>query len=120
MPSAALMTIEGGSDYQKYRGKCKELSEAAAAADRNLRLVRGWYYCPIWGKQEHWWNERADGTILDLTKDQFPSKGIGEYVEFNGYYQCEECGKAVSEEDAVICGNYVVCSNRCAMRLVGL
>ena len=31
-------------DYQRYRGKCKEMSEALIAADPSLRLVRGHYY----------------------------------------------------------------------------
>lgn len=108
------------SDYAKYRGKCKEMSEEAVAQDPSLRLVRGYYHCPFWGKQEHWWTVCPDGTVFDPTKDQFPSKGIGEYEEFDGWCVCEECGKKVKEEDAYMCGPYPCCSNECAMRLVGL
>ena len=36
------------SDYLKYRGKCKEMSEALVANNPALRLVRGHYWCPIW------------------------------------------------------------------------
>lgn len=49
------------SDYLKFRGKCKELSEAACAEDPSLALVRGHYYCPIWNVTEpHWWTVRPD------------------------------------------------------------
>lgn len=37
------------SDYAKYRGKCKEMSEEAVAQDPSLRLVRGYYHCPFSG-----------------------------------------------------------------------
>ena len=40
------------TDYQKYRGKCKELVEAAIIADSSMRAVRGYYHCPLWGKQQ--------------------------------------------------------------------
>jgi hypothetical protein len=33
------------SDYMKYRGKCKEMSEALVKENPKLRLVRGHYYC---------------------------------------------------------------------------
>jgi hypothetical protein len=72
------------SDYIKYRGKCKELAEQAVIDDPALRLVRGWYVDPLWGKEQHWWTVRPDGTIYDPTKLQFPSKGTGEYIEFEG------------------------------------
>lgn len=116
-------SIEPTNDYAKYRGKCKEMSEAAVAADPTLTLVRGFYYCPYWGKQQHWWTERIDGTVFDPTKDQFPSKGLGEYVptpEEGLELPCEECGKQIKEKDFIVMGRYVVCSNNCAMRLVGL
>jgi len=104
------------NDYLKYRGKCKEMSEAAVAADPTLTLVRGHYHCPLWGEQPHWWTVRQDGTIYDPTKNQFPSKGIGEYVPFNGTVSCEQCGKEVHEDDAVLYGNYAFCSGECVCR----
>ena len=107
------------SDYS-LRGKCKEMSEELVAKDPSLRLVRGYYHCPMWGKQKHWWTQREDGTIIDPTVNQFPSPGMGEYEEFDGMLACENCGKPVREEEAVPCGNYGCCSTRCAMRLVGL
>lgn len=108
------------SDYERFRGKCKELSEAACAADPSLRLARGHYRDAIWGEQEHWWCVRPDGSIHDPTKDQFPTKGNGEYVEFDGWCSCAECGRAIREEDAYMAGYYPCCSGSCAMRLVGL
>lgn len=101
------------SDYMKYRGRCKEFSEALCQKDPTLRLVRGHYFCPIWGEQAHWWCERPDGTIVDPTKDQFPSKGIGQYVEFDGKFSCEFCGNEVLEEDACMVEHHVYCSDRC-------
>src|SRR6185436_18519915 len=108
------------ADYTKYRGKCKEFSEAAIAADPSLTLVRGHYHCPFWGEQAHWWTKRMDGTIFDPTKDQFPSKGHGEYVEFDGTIPCSNCGKVMKEEDADIDGRYAFCSYQCHGQFVGV
>ena len=108
------------NDYLKYRGKCKEMSEAAVVADPSLTLVRGHYHCPLWGKQPHWWTTRQDGTVYDPTKNQFSSKGIGEYVPFNGTVSCEQCGKEVHEDDATFYGNFAFCSGECVCRCVGI
>lgn len=108
------------TDYEKYRGKCKEMSEALVAFDSTLTLVRGHYYCPMWGEQAHWWTKKPDGTIVDPTKDQFPSKGIGEYVEFNGMVECAECGKEIPEEEADFESNYAFCSYICHSHFVGI
>lgn len=104
---------DSNSDYMKYRGKCREMSEALVAENPSLRLVRGYYYCPIWGRQEHWWTEKPDGTVVDPTAKQFPSKGIGEYEEFDGLLYCENCGMKVTEEQAHIDGHHVFCSDAC-------
>lgn len=113
------MDSQQDSDYMQFRGKCKEMSEAAVLSDPTLRLVRGYYHCPFWGKQEHWWAQRPDGTIVDPTARQFPSKGCGEYEEFDGKIECEQCGKLVSEEEACITGHHVFCSSECYARCVG-
>ena len=82
------------------RGKCKELAEKACAADPTLTLARGWYIDPIWGREEHWWTVRADGTIHDPTAAQFPMGGVGAWYEpFDGLYPCMECGKEVPEDE---------------------
>lgn len=109
------------TNYEKYRGRCKEMSEALCAEDPTLTLVRGFYHCPIWGtKEQHWWCTREDGTIVDPTKLQFPSAGLGEYEVFDGTVECAECGKAVNEEDALFESRYAFCSSRCFGRFVGV
>src|SRR5688572_31601131 len=72
-------------DYAKFRGKCREMSEALCAEDSTLTLMRGHYMCPFWGEQPHWWCQKADGTVVDPTAAQFPSKGGGVYVPFDGF-----------------------------------
>lgn len=96
------------------------MAEAAVAADLTLTLVRGFYYCPVWGKQEHWWTIRSDGSVFDPTARQFPSKGMGDYVPFDGLVQCAECGKQMREQDASFDGRYPFCSYQCHGRFVGL
>lgn len=113
--------METGHDFFAFAGKCKEMSEALVANDASLRLVRGYYECPIWGRREHWWAQRDDGSVIDPTVRQFPTCGVGaEYVEFDGTVTCEQCGTESSEEDAVTHGNYAFCSDRCLLRCVGL
>lgn len=111
---------EPETDYMRFRGKCRELSEAAVAADPALTLVRGYYLCPWWGEQAHWWTVRQDGTIHDPTAAQFPSKGAGVYVPFDGMVTCEECGKELKEEEATIDPPHVFCSTLCYARCVGV
>jgi hypothetical protein len=110
------------TDYEKYRGRCREMSEALVASDPTLTLVRGHYYDHEWGEQPHWWCRRPDGTIVDPTKDQFPSKGRGVYVEFDGIIECSECGKEMREgvDDIDYESNYAFCSTRCHAHFVGI
>ena len=103
------------------RGKCKELSEEAVKKDPSLRLVRGFYYCPIWNKEEqHWWTEKMDGTIYDPTASQYPSNGHGTYRKYDGTMICEQCGTIIEEKDIIWQGRFATCSRNCALRLVGL
>ncbi len=110
------------SDYATYRGKCKEMVNALVAADATLTAVRGHYWCPIWNTEEpHWWAITQDGTIIDPTARQFPSKGSGTYTPFDGRIPCAECGCEMLEKDvARFEGNHAFCSTKCAMRFVGL
>lgn len=102
-------------------GDCYVLSKAMASRQPELRLVRGWYYCPIWGKRQHWWCVDGNGKISDPTAAQFPSNGFGEYEEFNGIVMCAQCGKTGKEEDFHNAGNGMVfCSDECYVRCVGL
>lgn len=109
------------NNYLEFRGRCKELSEAACAADASLTMVRGHYFCPIWNRDEpHWWCVRPDGTIHDPSKLQFPSRGLGIYQPFDGFVECAECGKEIHEDDAQFESRYAFCSTKCHMRFVGL
>ena len=96
------------------------MSEELVRADSSLILVRGHYICPFWGEQPHWWAKDLNGNIHDPTSRQFPSKGSGEYIEFDGSVECSECGKSMKEEEARFESNYAFCSTRCHMRFVGL
>lgn len=115
-----MSQIDQANDYERFRGKCKELSEAAIEADSTLTLIRGHYICPIWGEQPHWWTVRPDGTVFDPSKNQFPSKGIGTYIPFDGTVTCSECGKELKEKDAEFESNYAFCSVRCHGKFVGV
>lgn len=109
------------SDYLKYRGKCKEFCDKLIAKHPHLTLVRGYYFCPIWNVEEqHWWCEDINGTIIDPTKLQFGSKGLGIYRKFDGTVECSNCGKIVAEEDAQHSGRYSFCSSRCYGHFVGV
>lgn len=108
-------------DYLRWRGKCRELSEAAVAADPSLTLVRGHYICPVWGEQQHWWTVRQDGSIHDPTAMQFPSKGLGVYVPFDGIVPCADCGREMYESEVDYAdGRYAFCSYQCYGRFVGV
>ena len=109
------------NDYQKYRGKCKEMAEAACKDDASLRLVRGYYFCPMWGQQPHWWCERTDGSVVDPSAKQFPSKGIGDYIEFDGNVDCANCGKTMREDSVPYAeGRYAFCSYCCYGQFIGV
>lgn len=111
------------NNYTTYRGKCREFCEELIQENPTYTIHRGHYYCPIWGKQEHWWCKNSEGTIIDPTVKQFPSWTYADssfYEEFDGICTCEECGKAVLEEEAIFMGRYATCSRICASRLVGL
>ena len=97
-------------------GQCKEVTRQMAADLPELTRVRGHYYCWAWGERAHWWLADANGTIIDPTAQQFPSKGKGEYVpwpegapEPSGI--CPNCG------DPCYDGN-TCCSGACTQSYV--
>jgi hypothetical protein len=109
------------SDYIKYRGTCKEVVEELVAGDESLTAVRGHYFCPIWNKDEpHWWAVDKEGTIIDPTKNQFPSKGHGIYTPFDGMVECSQCGAIKPEAEMSFMGNYAFCSYRCNGKFIGV
>lgn len=105
------------------RGKCKEMAEEVVKNNPGYRLVRGYYHEPLWGKkerQQHWWAETQDGEIVDPTKDQFPTGGNPLfYEEFTGILLCDNCGKEITEEEAIFEGNghYALCSQECCIAM---
>lgn len=105
------------SNYIKYRGKCKELCELAILSDPSLKIVRGYYYDAMWGKQAHWWTIRQDGTIYDPSKLQFPDQN-GDYEEHTGVFNCDQCGVEIVEKDSTIYGNYIFCSGDCVLKYI--
>lgn len=109
------------ADYHEFRGRCKELCEAAIAADPTLRIAKGFYWEPIWCREEqHWWCVRSDGSIYDPSARQFPSNGESTYREFDGWCDCEHCGRPVHETKACIDGHHVFCTNLCYAWHVGV
>lgn len=109
------------NDYRQFRGRCKELVEAAISEDPTLTAVRGHYFCPIWNSNEpHWWAVAPDGTIVDPSARQFPSNGMGIYEPFSGLVECAQCGNEIKEDEADIHGNYAFCSGWCHGRFVGV
>jgi hypothetical protein len=108
------------SDYLEFRGKCKEMSEQLVRDDPTLILVRGYYDCPTWGRQPHWWCKKPDGTIVDPTVRQFPTAGVGaDYEEYDGTVFCEYCGASVHEHDAYFVGHHVYCCDEHYGRDIG-
>ncbi len=61
-------------------GRCAEVTQQMVEEFPELMRVRGHYYDLVWGEREHWWCVDPFGEIVDPTKDQFPTKGTGEYV----------------------------------------
>jgi len=100
----------------KAYGECAEVTELMAAEFPELTRVRGHYYCHIWGERAHWWLVDANGTIVDPTKSQFPSKGNGQYEPWpEGAKEptgmCPNCGEMIYH------GGYV-CSDECGRQYV--
>jgi len=97
------------------------MSEDLVKKDPSLSIRRGWYYDHLWNsKEEHWWCVNTEGEIVDPTKAQFPTNGHGDYEEFKGVFDCEQCGKEIMEEDVIQAGRFPVCSNKCYGKLVGV
>lgn len=97
------------NNVTEHYGRCREVTDRMVQQFPELRQVRGYYHCPIWGEREHWWCVDPNGKVVDPTFAQFPSKGIGEYVEYHGPEatgMCPECGGYCFD------GNYF-CSEPC-------
>ncbi len=68
-------------------GCSEEWSRKMAAAFPELRQVHGRYYCLTWGERSHFWCVDPENNIVDPTRQQFPSQGLGIY---SIKYFCDE------------------------------
>jgi len=89
-------------------GRCLEFSMKMKEVFPELKLVRGHYICYCWGKRDHWWLKTEEGVLVDPTKNQFPSKGSGEYEEWcegreEPTGRCLNCRKYVYENEDFCC-----------------
>lgn len=94
-------------------GRCKELTDAMKTSFPELRQVRGHYDCMVWGRRGHWWLLDEQGGIVDPSAEQFPTRGAGEYIEWQEGTK-EPSGKCV------VCGGYCwdgnyFCSEKCEL-----
>ena len=115
-PPTSLMT----NRYEKWisenvkdaYGKCAEYTESMNKVFPELLRIRGHYHCPIQGKRPHWWLKTLDNIIVDPTRKQFASIGLGDYEEWDETQE-EPTGKCLN------CGDYrfgwasVFCSDTC-------
>lgn len=104
---------------QSLRGKCQSAALRLAAEDPSLTAVAGWYNDPEWGREEHWWCIREDGSIVDPTAAQFPSNGAGRYDQYVGEAWCLECGADIPWDTYMETGQ-PICSAKCYGRMVGV
>lgn len=99
-------------------GKCAEATTSMVQMFPELRRVRGFYCCPLWGRREHWWLVAPDGSIVDPTVRQFPGGGLGDYQEwtegdFEPVGKCINCGEYVYQEGI----GGVLCNEACEREL---
>ncbi len=98
------------------RGLCKEICKRMKGVFPELRLVRGHFDDPIWGKRGHWWLLEPAGTVVDPTVSQFPGGGLGEYLPWIEGAQeptgkCMHCGE--------LCYDHArTCSENCSKKLI--
>jgi len=89
-------------DYSKAYGKCEKICKEMKEVFPELKLIRGHYYCIVWGERQHWWLEAEDGKVIDPTAIQFPSKGTGVYEPWGDKEEptgkCPNCGEYTYNE----------------------
>lgn len=78
-------------------GQCEKVTASMLEAFPELTRVRGHYQCPVWGERAHWWLTAPDGSIVDPTVMQFPSRGCGDYEPWDDSKElptgkCMNCG----------------------------
>jgi len=95
-------------DKDNLMGKCKEISEKMKEEFLELTLVRGHYYCLVWGERCHWWLVDENNEIVDPTALQFPTKGNGIYIPWvegteEPTGKCLNCSALVYKEKQFCC-----------------
>jgi len=90
---------------QTAYGNCKTICKKVKEKFPELKLIRGYYRCFVWGKRMHWWLETQEGKIIDPTAIQFPSRGTGIYMPHNDS-QPEPTGKCPHCGDYIYDGGY--------------
>ena len=105
-----LWIWEKWSDENGY-AKCAERTLEMQKEFPELTRVRGHFLDWAWGPREHWWLVTPTGTIVDPTKDQFPSKGKGDYQPLDESLgeptgRCLNCGE-------LLYGPETFCSENC-------
>ena len=105
--------------HEAAYGKCESVAKAMAAAFKDLKIVKGHYYCAIWGRRAHWWLVDSAGEIVDPTLRQFPS------AAFAGPEWYEELDESAPRPTGICmnCGAECFdgehyCSDRCRSALI--
>lgn len=117
MESKYAEWIENNVEGDGY-GKCSEITREMAEAFPELSRVCGLYLCFMWGERQHWWLTDKEGSVVDPTAAQFPSKGAGHYHQMTPeeieneipIASCANCGDPIYRNNK--CGT-TVCSDRC-------
>ncbi len=86
--------------YESVYGRCAEATKKMVEAFPELKRVAGHYYDLAIGEREHWWCVAPDGSVVDPTAAQFPTKGRGVYAELDPDApvptgRCMDCGAYV-------------------------
>ena len=94
-------------------GACYKTCVEMQAVFPELILTKGYYLCYRRGVRNHWWLKTEDGQVIDPTKNQFPSNGIGFYQEFEENEpiptgKCHNCGDFCYNND-------FCCSENCTI-----
>ena len=84
-----------GDGYGECHKYCKEMKEVFP----ELEIKKGFYYDFQWGERMHGWLVDPEGNIVDPTKNQYPSRGNGKYVELKEEElptgMCPNCGELI-------------------------
>ena len=100
MEAKYLSWVEQNVEGDGY-GECDHYTRVMQEAFPELRRARGFYYCFIWGERQHWWLVDPNGSIVDPTAAQFPSRGTCAYRELSDEEverevpigKCANCGE---------------------------